>query len=112
MKTLTEHIHHVRKQPHHVKKRVVFTVSGALTGAIAFLWLLGNLWQGSFALPNTSFADAQPTPGLVVSGSAGADSLLAGAAASISTGPTSGIQIIDTKQPTIIKDAEPTVIPF
>ncbi len=115
MKSLQEHIHHVRRQPHHVKKQVTFVVAGVGTGLVGVLWLAGNLWLGHFALPNTTFADANKAPGLIVTGTNGASdsSLVAGAANARDAGVTltPAIQIIDTRAPVRVAP-EPTVIPF
>lgn len=114
MKTLSHHIAHVRRQPHHIRKRVAFSVAGVITAVIGLGWLMGNLFLGDFAIAGSSFADSAGQGGAV--DTSAASSQLAGAAgAAPATVDTSvpHIQIIDTGSSiTSQKKVEPTVIPF
>jgi len=112
MKTLTEHIHHVKGQPHHVRRQVTFAVVGGTTIVIALVWFGTKLALGSFALPNTSFADATGKSQLETvphTSSTG----LAGAAAALDAGTPAHIEIVDTASSTKpAPKAEQTTIPF
>lgn len=58
MKTIFEHIEHVQKKPHHVRKRVALSVAAAGTAMVAFVWLIGSISLGEFALKASTFADS------------------------------------------------------
>ena len=114
MKTLFEHIEHVKGKPHHIRKRVAFALAAGGTGVVAVVWLVGSVSLGTFALPNTSFADSTGQSPVLSSDGAGGNSNLAGAAAALSNENTPArIEIIDAASPTSgQKKAEQTVIPF
>ena len=111
MKTLSDHIHHVRTKPHHVRRKVTFAVAAVGTGLIAMVWLVGSVSRGVFALKDTSFADIAGTASVEVAND-GANAQLAGAAASLKDdeGPAR-IEIVDIPQESSSK-AEQTTIPF
>ncbi len=116
MKTVSQHIEHIKSKPHHVRKRVAFSAAFAGTGFIALVWLVGSVGTGAFALKDTSFADSigqentLTTDGnSVVGGVAGA----AAAPALESANAPARIEIIDTASSTRqSKKAEQTTIPF
>ena len=114
MKTVFEHIEYVKRKPHHVRKRIAFATATGCTAFIAFVWLAGSLWTGTFALKNSSFAESagqSPTPATVYdSGKSG----LAGAAAALpaAANAPAHIEIVDTASSTPEKKAEQTIIPF
>lgn len=116
MKTLSHHIAHVRRQPHHVRKRVAFSVAGVVTSLIGLVWLVGNLSFGTFMIAGSSFADAEQGGVTTDTTDTSGNSLLAGAAAAApATVDTSvpRIQIIDTGSSiTSQKKVDPTIIPF
>lgn len=58
MKTAAQHIEYIRSKPHHVRKRIVFVASSVITGFIAFIWIVTGLVTDSFAVKQSSFADA------------------------------------------------------
>ena len=115
MKTVSEHIQHIKGKPHHVRKRVAFGAATGVTAFIALVWLVGNLSLGSFAIPQTSFADAVNQGGaqVVVAHTSDATSGVAGAAAAFDTSAPAHIEIIDTASSTpAAKRVEQTTIPF
>ncbi len=115
MKSLSHHIKHVKSQPHHIRKRVAFSVAGAGTALVALVWLVGSLSLGSFAIAGSSFADSTGQGSVTASAAAGT-SLLAGAAAAAPETVTVTVPHIDVVdvRPTISaqKKAEPTILPF
>ncbi len=110
MKTVFEHIEKVKGKPHHIRKRVAFTVAagGALT--VALVWLVGSISTGTFALESSSFADAMQQAPVVRTGSASPG--IAGAAAALENrNAPAHIEIVDTTPVTAPK-AEQTTLPF
>ena len=115
MKTIFEHIEHVKGKPHHIRKRVAFGAAAIGTGIIAFIWLAGSLATGVFALKATSFT--QSTGGeetLIVSDKNNGQLAGVGAASIIqSAQEPARIEIIDAVTPTLQnKKAEQTTLPF
>ena len=109
MKTVFEHIEHVKGKPHHIRKKVALTAATVITAVIALIWLVGSLSVGTFALKESSFADA--TRAIDVPNTADSASNLAGAAAVLNDETPVRIEIVDTSPPRQ-KKPEPTVIPF
>ncbi len=115
MKTLNEHIEHVKGKPHHIRRRVAFTVAGAATGLIALVWLVGSVSFGLFAIPDHNFADSTQSDGVqIVSEDQEASSGLAGVGAAFAaTNQPAHIEIVDTTpKAATTKKPEETVIPF
>jgi len=81
MKSLSQHIEHVRNRPHHIRKQVALGVALGITAVIAIIWLGVNLSTGAFHIAGTSFADAttETQPQLTASN----NSLLGAAAAAL-----------------------------
>lgn len=114
MKTIFEHIEHVKGKPHHVRKRVAFAAAASLTAFIALVWFVGNLSLGVFAIPSNSFADSVARQNALTSDTGTDSPNLAGVAGVIpkTSGPAR-IEIIDAASSTTgQKKAEQTVIPF
>lgn len=116
MKTIFEHIEHIKGKPHHIRKRVAFGAATIGTAVIALAWLAGSLGTGAFALKPSSFADnteGEMTP--IVSESSDSKGLV-GVAAVIQSAPTQAparIEIVDSaKSELSTKKAEQTIIPF
>jgi hypothetical protein len=117
MKTVFEHIEHVKGKPHHVRRKVA--VSAAILGSalIAFIWFSTNILAGSFAIKGSDFAIATGQEGSVATTSAEDTSGLAGAAAALpetraSSGPAA-IEIVDTTPaPAPQKASDQTILPF
>ena len=65
MKTVFDHIEHIKGKPHHIRKKVVFTVAAAITGVIALVWLGVSISTNAFALKPTSFAESTGQGGIV-----------------------------------------------
>ena len=115
MKTVFEHIEHIKGKPHHIRKNIAFATAMGGTALIAFVWLVGNVSAGTFALKPTSFADIVNQKGTVeIVGPENGPENLAGAAAALdSKDTTPRIQIVDTASSTRpVKKAEQTTIPF
>ena len=115
MKTISQHIEHIKSKPHHIRKRVAFGTAFAGTAVIALVWLVSSVGTGAFALKNTSFADSTGQGNNPVTEGSSNTSAVAGASAGLETNkdmPTR-IEIIDTASSTRqSKKAEQTTIPF
>lgn len=114
MKTVFDHIDLVKEKPHHIRKRVAFSVAGAGTALIALVWLVGSASLGKFAIAGSSFADSVGQEGVIVTNSDGTSKRnLAGAAASLESLAAPHIEIVDTATSSSKKvKAEQTIIPF
>ncbi|MEK7554206.1 MAG: hypothetical protein AAB517_02450 [Patescibacteria group bacterium] len=115
MKTVSQHIEHIKSKPHHVRKRVAFGAAFAGTAFIALVWLVSSVGTGAFALKNTSFADSIGQGNSVVTEESSNTSAVAGASAGLETNKDmpARIEIIDTASSTRqSKKAEQTTIPF
>lgn len=109
MKTLFEHIEHVKRQPHPVRKQIAFASAIGLTAFIALVWFAGSLTTGAFAIEISVPGEQAP---VAAQRSAEADAGLAGAAAALPAAEApSRIEIVDApsaKQ----KPPEQTTLPF
>jgi hypothetical protein len=115
MRPLSHHIHKVKAQPHHIRKRVAFASAFIAAAFVGVIWAGASLATGAFALKDTSsFAtSAGDTAGVAVSGSGApsADGLAAAAAATDPSSQPASIEIVDAK-PAPAPAAQPTSIPF
>lgn len=116
MKTIFDHIEHVKGKPHHIRKRVAFTAAGCGAGVIALVWLAGSLTTGAFAIKGSNFTDSA-NQGSVITTSGDSTSQLAGvgAAAALNQAEEAPvhIEIVNTaSEPSKQKQAEQTTIPF
>lgn len=112
MKTIFDHIDHIRKQPHHIRRGVAFSSAAVGTGIIALVWFVSSWTTGAFALRDSSF-DA-PTPVITTDTNAGTSGL-AGAAAALPDENIvpAHIEIIDAPSASSAKkQAEQTILPF
>lgn len=111
MKTLFEHIEHIKTKPHHVRKRFVFGLAGGISGLVGLIWLGTSLAMGSFAIQGSNFAES--TGAAAVEQVPNDASQLAGAAAAGEMGGPARIQIVtvSTSSPAGAPTEE-TVIPF
>ncbi|MBI5405677.1 hypothetical protein HY972_01400 [Candidatus Kaiserbacteria bacterium] len=115
MKTVFEHIEHVRGKPHHIRKRVAFTAAGGITALVALVWLASSLGTGVFAIKGSSFAEsAAQSSGLMIKGAAQPETGLAGAAAALpSADAPARIEIVDVAPSSSpAKQHEQTTLPF
>lgn len=115
MKTVFEHIEHVKKQPHHVRRGVAFATAASCTALVALVWLAGSLWTGVFALKSTSFAEsvAEQSPAAAPAYDNGKSGLAGAAAALPDTSAPAHIEIVDAASSTSgQKKAEQTILPF
>ena len=121
MKTLSEHVEHLRGKPHHVRKRIAFGFALAASGLLAAGWFAVNLSEGTFAIQGNNFATSMAAAQVGVAttsadGSAGPSGTgLAGAAAATqggTAGPAS-IEIVDTSASSSApSQPDQTTIPF
>ena len=116
MKTVSQHIEHIKGKPHHVRKRVAFGAAFAGTAIIALVWLVSSVGTGAFALKDTSFAQSTGQESTLATEGNSAVGGVAGAAAAPTLGNANAparIEIIDTASSTRQnKKAEQTTIPF
>lgn len=113
MKTVFEHIEYMKEKPHHVRKRFAFAVAAGTSVFIAFVWFVGSVAVGEFALKDTSFADQAGAPPVEVVNADGSN--LAGAAAALQSAKAPAhIEIVDTASSSrsVGKPIEQTTIPF
>ncbi len=112
MKTVFEHIEHVKGQPHHIRKSIAFVSATVGAGLIALVWLVGSVANGLFAVQGSSFADA--TGGAEAVDVTNNSQGIAGVAAVLDNEDAPAhIEIVDTtagKAP--VKKPEQTTIPF
>ena len=115
MKTLFDHIEHVKGKPHHIRKRVAFGVATFGSALIALVWLVGSYSSGAFVIKGSSFAMSTGQDAVVATTSAVSDQGLAGvgaaAALSSDTNVPAHIEIVDTA-PAKTQQAEPTTLSF
>jgi len=117
MKTVFEHVEHIKGKPHHIRKRVAFSVAACGAGVIALVWLAGSIRTNAFAIKGSTFADSVKQEGVITTDSdTAATSQLAGAgAASVLQGADAPahIEIVNTTpEPSKQKQAEQTTLPF
>lgn len=122
MKTVFEHIEHVKGQPHHVRKRIAFATATFGAALVALVWLVSSIGTGAFAVQGSSFADIRGQGSVEAtdsannndSGTNSANSGIAGAAAALeSSSAPARIEIVDTASSTrSVKKTDQTTIPF
>lgn len=118
MKNIFDHIEHVRGKPHHVRKRVAFTLAAAGAGVVGLVWLVGSVSFGLFAIQESSFAESTGQGGAFVTTGENSSSNLAGVAAAPPTSQNSAntpahIEIVNAAPLTPGQGkAEQTIIPF
>jgi 3-hydroxy-3-methylglutaryl CoA synthase len=116
MKTVFEHIEHIKGKPHHIRKQVAFAVAAGTSGLIAFVWLAANLATGSFAIQGSDFAmSASRGDTIATTTSAVAEGLAGvGAAAFLQKeNAPAHVEIVDTSVAQPAKtQPEQTTIPF
>jgi hypothetical protein len=115
MKTIFDHIEHVKGKPHHVRRRVAFTAAAGVAASVALVWLLGNLATGTFAIQGSNFAASVGAESPVVKTSDTGTQGLAGAAAAAvqDVSAPAHIEIVDTTPtPVVTKQPDRTILPF
>jgi hypothetical protein len=122
MMSLTHHIKRVHAQPHHIRRQIAFTLASGLTVLIAFVWLVGSVATGSFAIKNSSFAEASSVVSeqLSKTSAPGGVTGLLGSVSAAFTGATTApahIQIVDAGRTSTLDSkknvkTEATIIPF
>lgn len=113
MKTISQHIEHVRAQPHHVRKHVAFASAAAITIVVALVWFASSISAGVFALRvDSSFGQSAGSLKEVSSNQNLAGVGAAAAFSQVDTVPAH-IEIIDSAPAASgVKKAEQTTIPF
>ncbi len=112
MKPLSHHINNVRSQPHHIRKQVAFGTAFVIAALIGIVWAGASLATGTFALKESSFADASAASVAPVAVAPSAAELAASPAeADTAASEPAHIVIVDAPQPTA-PAPEATVIPF
>ena len=113
MKTIFEHVEHVKGKPHHVRKRIAFSAAAFGTGAIAFVWLAVSLGSGVFALKGGASVENGEEKGSVTATAGTPTSQLAGVGAAGADSAAAYIEIVDAPAAAAPKKkAEQTTIPF
>ena len=56
MKTIFDHIEHVKGKPHHIRKQIAFGVATLGSALVALVWLVSNYTAGTFAITGSNFA--------------------------------------------------------
>ncbi len=114
MKTIFDHIEHVKGKPHHVRKRVAFGAAASGTALIALVWFVQSISSSTFALKDTSFADsAREESGAVIAEDRGNKNIAGAAAALQDASAPAHIEIVDVASSTRkAKPVERTIIPF
>lgn len=113
MKTIFDHIEHIKGKPHHIRKQVAFATAAVGAALIATIWFVGSLSTGAFAIRGSSFGDQAPA---VTTDTTAGNNGLAGVAAVLpdeNANVPAHIEIIDAVSTTPIKkQAEQTTLPF
>lgn len=114
MKTIFDHIEHVKGKPHHVRRQVAFATAGGGAALVALVWLVGNLALGTFAIKSTSFAEATEGVSVVAANDSAAGGNFAGVASVFpDVSAPARIEIVDTASSSGASGrAERTTIPF
>ncbi|MFA6502911.1 MAG: hypothetical protein WCT45_01465 [Candidatus Paceibacterota bacterium] len=115
MKTILDHIEHVKGKPHHIRRQVAFGVAAFTSVLIALVWLVGNYAAGTFAIRGSSFAASTGAESPVITTDGTDTTGLAGAAAGVTSADVPAhIEIIDTAPPAApaVKQSEQTILPF
>ncbi|MDE1944459.1 MAG: hypothetical protein KGH97_03145 [Patescibacteria group bacterium] len=116
MKTVFDHIDHIKGKPHHIRKKIALTTAATCAAGIGLVWLVGSLSLGAFAIQGSNFAESTGQGALVVDNTNIPN--LAGAAAALppseqSASAPAHIEIIDAASSTPAKNtADQTIIPF
>ncbi len=116
MKTIFAHIEQVKGKPHHIRKKIAFTVAASCATLVGLVWFISNVSLGVFTIQGSSFAESTGQTGVIATGVGenGSSNLAAVAAMPSENANTSvHIEIIDAASSTVGQaGAEQTVIPF
>lgn len=115
MKTLVQHVEHVRGKPEHIRKQVAFAVAAAATAVVALVWFLSTVTAGVFAIQGSSFAESTSGNTNVAAVGPSDSSLLGAASAALGFPQAEPAHIVIVDASTSTPKAEkhdPTVIPF
>jgi hypothetical protein len=115
MRTLFDHIEHVKGQPHHVRKRVALGSAGGIAAVVGILWFGGSLAGGAYAIHGSNFAISTGAESAPSTASVSGTSQLAGAAAALDskdTGPARIVIVDSSSSAATSTPADQTTIPF
>ena len=115
MKTLSEHLRHVKGKPHHIRKRIAFGAAFVGTALIALVWFVGALSTGTFAIQGSSFAESIGQGFTVATGTENRNQNVAGAAAAIPQGTpvNAHIEIVSAASSSpVVPQSQQTTLPF
>lgn len=114
MKTIFDHIEHVKGKPHHIRKQIAFGVAASGTALIALVWFVSTLAAGTFAIQGNSFAQSTGQESIFVASSTGNTGQIAGAAAPLSNtaNAPAHIEIVNATTTSQNVQAVQTTIPF
>lgn len=115
MRTIFDHIEHVKGQPHHIRKRVALTAAGGIAAVVGIVWFGASLASGTYAIHGSNFAESTGAESQTGSPVVSETSQVAGAAAALNS-DTSGparIVIVDASSTASATPAsDQTTIPF
>jgi hypothetical protein len=117
MKTIFDHIEHIKGKPHHIRKQVAFGVAALSSAFVALVWLVSNYAMGTFAIQGSNFAMSSDaaTSVTTTTRNVGSQGLAGVGAATVLTGADAPahIEIVDTAVVAPAKkQVEQTTIPF
>ncbi len=115
MKTIFEHIEYVKGKPHHIRKRIAFTIAVLGSTLVAFVWLVSSFANGSFVIKGSTFAMATEKGKAIAKTSNSSNQGLAavGATSALQNrNEPARIEIVDTTPNTRQKNSEKTILPF
>jgi hypothetical protein len=116
MKTIFEHIEHIKGKPHHIRKQVAFAAAIAGSSVVALVWFVDSIATGAFAIQGSNFAMSAEQAPAVATTSASGDQGLAGVDAATvlqQQNAPAHIEIVDTTPPAPVKpQSDQTVLPF
>ena len=117
MKTVFEHIDHVKGKPHHIRKKVAFSAAGVVTGLVAVVWLGSSLATNAFAIQGSTFSQSVgQSDGLKVDNKTNSQNLAGVAAAALfgDTPEPAHIEIVNVAPTSTAQShaSEETTIPF
>jgi hypothetical protein len=111
MQKVIHHVERIKAKPHHIRKKVAFSIAAGVAGLVAFVWLSASLATGAFAIQGSNFAQSVGGGATVETVEQGT-SQLAGAAAALDRSEPR-IQIVSvTPTTTPAAKNEETTIPF
>ncbi|MCX6789975.1 MAG: hypothetical protein NTV60_00410 [Candidatus Kaiserbacteria bacterium] len=114
MKTVFEHIEHVKGKPHHIRKQVALGAATFVSAVIALVWLAGSFAMGSFAIAGSDFAMSTGEEVVATTSDAVSQGLAGVVSAEIlQKNVPAHIEIVDTSVSVPVKkQSDQTILPF